>query len=97
MPPAVRGVTSTSFEDFGAAKAEGKYKTGLPVLTLPSGQEVTQSSAMLRFAGSIGADRLYPSDPSAALICDSVIDTCQDALTKCPQVRVVWYAWLAFE
>ena len=30
--------------------AEGKYKTGLPILKLPNGKEITQSFAMARYA-----------------------------------------------
>merc|ERR1712039_986682 len=38
-----------------------------------------------RYAGKLGSSGLYPADPEQALIVDCVMDTCQDALTKCPQ------------
>lgn len=77
--------TSVSFDEFKAAKAAGKYGAGLPVMKLPSGLELGQSVAMVRYAGKLGKSGLYPSDPEAALLVDCVMDTCQDALTKCPQ------------
>lgn len=77
--------TSVTFDEFKAGKAEGKFAAGLPLMKLPSGQEVGQSIAMVRYAGKLGSSDLYPSDPEEALLVDVVMDTCQDALTKCPQ------------
>merc|ERR1712039_946948 len=65
--------------------AAGKFPAGLPVMKLASGKEVGQSVAMARYASKLGSSGLYPSDPEKALIVDCVMDTCQDALTKCPQ------------
>eukprot|EP01052_Picozoa_sp_SAG31_P024816 SAG31_NODE_2136_length_6360_cov_5.316882_5_plen_227_part_00 len=70
--------------DFGAAKAEGKYMTGLPVLKLPSGRIITQSTAIARFAAKHGDAGLYPTDPEAALLVDELICVAEDALTKTP-------------
>lgn len=70
--------------EFGAAKAEGKYPTGLPILKLPSGRIITQSSAIARYAGKHCDNGLYPKDPEAALVVDELLDTVQDMFTKIP-------------
>eukprot|EP00168_Porphyra_purpurea_P020778 TRINITY_DN8891_c0_g1_i1.p1 TRINITY_DN8891_c0_g1~~TRINITY_DN8891_c0_g1_i1.p1 ORF type:complete len:207 (-),score=96.23 TRINITY_DN8891_c0_g1_i1:189-809(-) len=45
----------------------------LPVLTLDCGMELTESLALLRYAGSIASPRLYPADPvKAARVDESV-------------------------
>ena len=71
-----------TFGEFQELKKKGKYTTGVPLLKLPSGREVTQSGAILRYIGKMGG--LYPSDSEAALICDSIIDTIQDLMGKTP-------------
>ena len=68
--------------DFQEMKKQGKYATGLPILKLPSGKEVTQSGAILRYIGKMGG--LYPADPDAALVCDSIVDTVLDIMAKTP-------------
>merc|ERR1719446_1594993 len=45
---------SISFDEFKAAKAEGKYLAGLPLLKTLSGKEFTQSIAMARYASKLG-------------------------------------------
>jgi glutathione S-transferase len=79
--------TSVSFDELKAVReaTPGKWPAGLPVMKLASGQEVGQSVAMVRYAAKLGSSGLYPSDPGEALIVDCIMDTCQDALTKCPQ------------
>ena len=72
-----------SYADFGAAKKAGQYPTGVPVLQQPDGRTITQSLAMLRYAGRLG--QLYPSDPADGLAVDEVLDVCADVLTRCPQ------------
>uniref|UniRef100_A0A7S2WA57 Glutathione transferase n=1 Tax=Eucampia antarctica TaxID=49252 RepID=A0A7S2WA57_9STRA len=47
--------------DWPTRKATAKYGQ-LPIMTLPSGEEVYQSDAMLRYAGSLGDESLYPKD-----------------------------------
>lgn len=47
----------------------------VPVLTLDDGTTVTESVAILRYAGKLGTPRLYPEDPVAALRVDEMIDT----------------------
>jgi len=76
---------SLSFADFKEAKAAGKFPAGLPEMVAPSGKVYTQSVAMARYAAKLGSSGLYPADPEAALAVDVIMDTCQDALTKCPQ------------
>ena len=70
------------FPEFQEMKKQGKYVAGLPILKLPSGKEVTQSAAILRYIGKMGG--LYPADLETALICDSAIDTVQDIMAKTP-------------
>ena len=61
-----------SYQDFIAAKKEGKFPTGLPILKLVNGREITQSCAILRYAGKLCG--LYPEDPLKAMVCDSILD-----------------------
>ena len=68
--------------EFQEMKKEGKYATGVPILKLPSGKEVTQSGAILRYIGKMGG--LYPTDLETALICDSIVDTVLDLMAKTP-------------
>lgn len=47
----------------------------VPVLTLDDGTTtVTESVAILRYAGKLGTPRLYPEDPVAALRVDEMVD-----------------------
>ena len=72
-----------SYQDFVAAKKEGKFPTGLPILKLVNGREITQSCAILRYAGKLCG--LYPEDPLKAMVCDSILDTLTDLMAKAPQ------------
>ena len=54
----------------------------LPVLTLPDGRKVTQTDAMLRWAGR--AAKLYPDDPIEALLVDEITQCVIDVLAKTP-------------
>lgn len=55
----------------------------VPVLTLPSGQVVTQSSAIARYAAKLV--NLYPLDPLESLFVDEIYDTVTDVLSSAPQ------------
>jgi len=77
--------TGIAFADYPKEKAEGKYPTGLPILKLPSGTEITQSVAISRYAAKLGDSNLYPSDPEKALMVDAAMDIAQDALTGKPK------------
>ena len=46
----------------------------VPTLTLDDGTVLTESGALLRYAGAIGCPRLYPEDPLAAARVDEVGD-----------------------
>jgi len=76
--------TSVTFEEYGAAKKEGKFATGLPLLKLPSGKELVQSMAIARFAGKQGDSGLYPDDPFKAAVVDAICDACQDFMGQMP-------------
>ena len=77
------------FGEWAALKATSPcYAGGLPVIEV-DGAMHTQSLAIIRWAGK--AAQLYPAaggDGAAAsleaLRCDAVMDTCADALNKCP-------------
>ena len=83
--------TRLDFSTFGAAKKEGKYPAGLPILKVGDDLEFTQSLAILRYAAKIahssssGAVNLYPADPLLAMAVDEVLDITQDIYTRCPQ------------
>lgn len=69
------------FPDFMAAKAGGSLPLGqVPVLEV-DGVRITQTGAILRYVARIGDSSLYPSDPWAALLVDSAIDTMNDTLS----------------
>ena len=55
----------------------------LPLLTLPSGQVVTQSGAHLRYAARKAG--LYAADDEKALLVDEILDTVVDFMAKVPQ------------
>jgi len=46
----------------------------LPTLTLPDGYVLTESVAILRYAGAVGSPRLYPADAAAAARVDEAVD-----------------------
>ena len=83
--------TRLDFASFGAAKKEGKFPSGLPVLKVGDALEFTQSIAILRYAAKIAqsnnsdAASLYPTDSLKAMAVDEVLDITQDISTRCPQ------------
>eukprot|EP01038_Epipyxis_sp_PR26KG_P006639 gene6639-9113_t len=50
----------------------------VPVLTLPSGEVIAQSGAIVRYAGKLA--KLYPEDFEEALKVDEIIETVTEAL-----------------
>lgn len=77
-----------SFQDLVAGRGEAgrsdRFPLGaLPVLTLPSGKVITQSSAIARYVAKLA--KLYPEDAEKALLVDEIIDTCNDCITGAPQ------------
>ena len=70
------------FPAYQAAKARGDFPLGsVPVLDV-DGVPFVQTGPMLRFAARIGDASLYPSDPVAAFVVDSVIDCFNDTLSN---------------
>jgi len=69
-------------EVYTQGKAAGKWKTGLPELTLPNGKSVSQSIAITAYCGKLG--KLYPEDPAEGLLVDAFMLTCNDSLSGCP-------------
>ena len=69
------------FPEFGEARARGDFPlNAVPTLEV-DGFPIVQTAAMLRYVAKIGDPSLYPSDPAAALIVDSALDTLNDTLT----------------
>lgn len=69
------------FPEFAALKAEGALPLGaVPVLEV-DGFPMTQTGAILRYVAHLAAPDLYPSDPMAAFIVDSALDTFNDTLS----------------
>eukprot|EP01038_Epipyxis_sp_PR26KG_P014094 gene14094-18913_t len=55
----------------------------VPVLTLPSGEVIAQSGAILRYAGKLA--KLYPENFEEALKVDEILETVSEVLTSSPQ------------
>jgi glutathione S-transferase len=70
------------FPEFAEAKSKGEFPLGsVPVFEV-NGVRVTQTGAILRYVARIGDASLYPSDPHAALLVDSALDTFNDTLSN---------------
>ncbi len=65
-----------SFQDFMQTRGDMPF-TCAPVLAI-DGVPVTQSNAMLRYAGKLAG--LYPEDSMQALYCDETMDAIEDLL-----------------
>ena len=69
------------FPEFAALREQGALPLGsLPVLEV-DGFRMTQTGAMLRYVARLGETDLYPTDPMAAFIVDSALDTFNDTLS----------------
>lgn len=69
------------FPEFAEKKAAGAFPLGaVPVLTV-DGVAFPQTSAILRYVARLGETSLYPTDPSVALVVDSVLDSFNDTLS----------------
>jgi glutathione S-transferase len=74
--------TRVDFPTFAKLKAEGALPLGfVPVLEV-DGLKLSQTAAMLRYAARLGDASLYPAEPLAAFIVDSVIDAFNDTLAN---------------
>lgn len=70
------------YPEFAEAKARGDFPLGsVPVLSV-DGVAIVQTGAILRYIARIGDTTLYPTDPFAALLVDSVLDTFNDTLSN---------------
>jgi glutathione S-transferase len=70
-----------SYAQFGAEKQKGSFPLGsVPVLTV-DGFPMAQTAAMLRYVARLGDAKLYPTDPFAAFVVDSALDTFNDTLS----------------
>ena len=77
-----------TFPELVAAKGTIGYSEDIPlgsvpVITLPTGQVVTQSQAISRYAAKLA--NLYPTDPLQALFVDELVDVVGDILSSAPQ------------
>ena len=63
--------------EWNARKKDAKYGQ-MPVLTLPDGQQIYQSNAMLRWAGAQGDGSLYPADLMQRLKVDEAVELAGD-------------------
>lgn len=69
------------FPQFAAMRAEGRFPLGsVPTLEV-DGFAMAQTASMLRYIARLGGTTLYPTDPMAAFIVDSAIDTVNDTLS----------------
>ena len=70
-------------EKFRELKESGRLAFGqVPALELPDGRQIVQSNAILRYIGRIAKeDLLYPKDPYAAAMVDSILDAENDMMT----------------
>ncbi len=70
------------FPEFAEARARGDFPLGsVPVLTV-DGVDVVQTTAMLRYVARVGDRSLYPEDPWAATMVDSVLECLNDSLSN---------------
>ena len=72
-----------SGDEFAKLKREKKLPLGsLPVITLPNGLRVSQSTAISRWAGK--KSTLYPSNPNQALLVDFILETVNEISANAP-------------
>jgi prostaglandin-H2 D-isomerase / glutathione transferase len=69
------------FPEFTALREQGVFPLGaVPVLTI-DGTPIVQTAALLRYVARLAVPALYPTDPYAGLIVDSVLDTFNDTVS----------------
>lgn len=69
------------FGEFTEAKARGDFPLGAVPMLEVDGVRIVQTGAILRYVARVGDPSLYPSDPWAALVVDSVVDSLNDTLS----------------
>ena len=68
------------FPEFAALREQGAFPLGaVPVLAV-DGRPMVQTSAILRYVARLGQTELYPADPFAAFVVDSVLETFNDTV-----------------
>lgn len=69
------------FPEFSALREQGAFPLGaVPMLEI-DGRPIVQTGAILRYIAKVGNTTLYPTDPLAALVVDSALDTFNDTLS----------------
>lgn len=69
------------FPEFATLKEQGAFPLGsVPMLEI-DGRPIVQTAAILRYVARLGAPAMYPSDPYAGLVVDSVLDTLNDTVS----------------
>ncbi len=69
------------FPEFMALKQQGAFPLGSVPMLEVDGRAIVQTAAILRYVARLGAPALYPSDPYAGLVVDSVLDTFNDTVS----------------
>lgn len=70
------------FPEFSALREQGAFPLGaVPMLEI-DGRPIVQTAAILRYVARVGNTELYPTDPYAALLVDSAIDTFNDTVSN---------------
>ncbi len=69
------------FPEFAALKEQGAFPLGAVPMLEVDGRPIVQTAAILRYVARLGAPALYPSDPYAGLLVDSVLETLNDTVS----------------
>ena len=70
------------FPEFAALREQGGLPLGsVPVLAV-DGRPIVQTGAILRYVARLGQTDLYPTEPLAALVVDSALDTFNDTVSN---------------
>ncbi len=69
------------FPEFAALREQGAFPLGsVPVLAV-DGRPIVQTGAILRYVARLGQTDLYPTDPFAAIVVDSALETFNDTVS----------------
>lgn len=69
------------FPEFGEARTRGDFPLNAVPMLEVDGARIVQTAAILRYVAKIGDSSLYPTDPAAALMVDSALDSLNDTLS----------------
>mmetsp|Transcript_2246 Transcript_2246/g.3536 ORF Transcript_2246/g.3536 Transcript_2246/m.3536 type:complete len:207 (+) Transcript_2246:29-649(+) len=77
-----------SFSELSALRGESGMSEDIPygsvpVMTLPSGEKITQSMAIARYCAKLA--KLYPEDFEKAVLVDEIMAIVEDMLGSCPK------------